>query len=82
MKERPLRAIITLTDYGDTNDDEDKDHLCEILSNADASFSFNSKIVKDCESCDGTGIFYFTKDNRLMDSQICGKCNDKGERNC
>lgn len=78
VKERSLKAVITLTDHGDTNDEEDAEHLYEILSNADASFSFNSEIVKDCKSCNGTGIFYFTKDNLLKDSQICGKCKGKG----
>lgn len=81
-KERPVRAIITLTDYGDTNDEEDRESLYELLSYADASFSFNYQIVKDCESCSGTGIFYFTKDNLLKDAQVCGKCKGKGVVKC
>lgn len=79
MKERPVRAIITLEDYGDTNDEDDIESLGELLSYADASFSFNYRIVKDCESCNGTGIFYFTRDNLLKDAQICGKCKGTGE---
>lgn len=77
MKECKVRAIITSTDYGDTNDQDDAEHLSEILSYADASFSFNYKIVKECDQCDN-GVFYFTKDNLLKDAQICGGCKGKG----
>ncbi len=31
-----------------------------------------------CEECEGKGIFYFTKDERLQDSQPCGNCHGKG----
>ena len=31
-----------------------------------------------CPECGGKGIFYFTKDERLQDSQVCGKCHGKG----
>ncbi len=31
-----------------------------------------------CEECEGKGIFYFTKDERLQDSQPCGECHGKG----
>lgn len=82
VKECNVRAIITFTDYGDTNEQDDIDQLSELLSYADASFSFNYKIVKECESCNGGGIFYFTKDNLLKDAQICGKCKSKGVVKC
>ena len=75
-KERSVRVIITLVDYGDTNDKDDSERLFEMLSYLDASFSFNYKVVEKCY-CDN-GIFYFTKDNLLKDSKICGKCNGDG----
>ena len=31
-----------------------------------------------CSECGGRGIFYFTKDERLQDSQVCGECHGKG----
>ncbi len=78
MTECKIRAIITLTDHGDTTTQEDIENLGEMMSYLDASFSFNSKYVIDCDQCDN-GIFYFTRDNLLKDSQICGKCKGKGE---
>ena len=82
VKECNVRVIITLTDYGDSNEQGDIELLGEMMSYLDASFSFNYKFVKDCESCSGTGIFYFTKDNLLKDAQICGKCKGKGVVEC
>lgn len=82
MKERNMRAIITFPDYGDTHEKEDIEILSEMKLELEESFSFNYKIVKDCESCNGTGIFYFTKDNLLTDAQICGKCKGKGDVKC
>jgi len=31
-----------------------------------------------CGECGGTGIFYFTYENRLDQSQKCGACDGKG----
>jgi len=31
-----------------------------------------------CEVCKGKGIFYFTREERLDDSQVCGHCNGRG----
>lgn len=32
----------------------------------------------DCDECQGKGIFYFTGEERLRDSQYCRKCNGVG----
>lgn len=31
-----------------------------------------------CQECEGKGIFYFTGDESLFDSQVCGKCHGVG----
>ncbi len=31
-----------------------------------------------CEECEGKGIFYFTGENSLHESQVCGKCHGVG----
>lgn len=70
-----IKVIITLKEDGSTEQDL-IEYAGEMMSYLDANYSFNSEIVKDCY-CDN-GIFYFTKDNQLKDSQICGNCKGKG----
>ena len=38
----------------------------------------NKEMLLECDSGCINGIFYFTKDERLQDSQPCGKCHGKG----
>lgn len=37
------------------------------------------QIETTCDECDGTGIFYFTGENKLADSQPCGRCKGTGK---
>ena len=74
-KDSSVFSIITLKDEGES-DSYMVEHLSEMLSHLDAGFSFGYKIVKKCY-CDN-GVFYFTKDNQLKDSQICGNCKGQG----
>lgn len=67
-------SILTLNE-GESDSDA-VEYIAEMMSHLDASYSFGYKIVKKCH-CDN-GIFYFTKDNKLKDSQICGNCNGQG----
>ena len=74
-KTNPVYVIMNLKDEGESDSDI-VEYLGEMMSNLDASYSFGYKIVKKCY-CDN-GIFYFTKDNQLKDSQICGNCKGQG----
>lgn len=31
-------------------------------------------LQESCEECEGRGIFYFTGEDSLYDSMVCGKC--------
>ena len=35
-------------------------------------------MIEECNAGCTNGIFYFTKDERLEDSQSCGRCHGKG----
>ena len=78
MDKKPSKTqiIITIPDYGDSTQEDEIDYIGEMMSYLDANYNFDYKIIEKCY-CEN-GIFYFTKDNLLKDSKLCGKCDGMG----
>ena len=54
------------------------DYYIEISGNEVTRYLDPEYKLLACTSCDGKGIFYFTWENSLYHSQVCGKCHGIG----
>ena len=59
----------------DSDKDVDKEEYCECIID-------NGSMLFECMKGCVNGIFYFTKDERLQDSQPCGHCHGTGWIDC